>query len=183
MPNYDELSDNELVHLSLQNQDDFVYLIRRYEQKLLHYIMRLSGLKLEDAEDVLQEVFVKIYYNLNGFDTGLKFSSWAYRIAHNETMSELRKRKSRLISYYEEADLVNLSDAISADNFVDIKMTQDEIKKVLDKLPEKYREVLILKFLEEKDYNEISDILKKPVGTVGTLINRAKKLFKKEFNS
>lgn len=176
----DHTTDNELVQLSLENQDNFLYLIERYEKKLLHYIMRISGVKYEDAEDILQEVFIKVYYNLNGFSQELKFSSWIYRITHNETISELRKKKSRPVSYYDEADLINLADAFSADNFLDKKIQQDEIRSILSKLPEKYRDVLILKFLEEKDYNEISDILKKPVGTVGTLINRAKKLFKKQ---
>ena len=176
-----EKTDNELVQLTLENQEIFKYLIERYKGQLIAYIKRISGLNYEDAEDVLQEVFVKIYYNLNGFNQKLKFSSWAYRIAHNETMSDLRKRKVRPLNYVEMEDLVKIADKLDISAEVEHKDLQNEINSILSKLDKKYREVLVLKFLEEKDYNEISDILKKPVGTVGTLINRAKKQFKKTY--
>lgn len=172
-----EKTDNELVTMSLENQENFVYLVNRYEKKLLSYIIRISGVKYEDAQDVLQDAFVSMFLKLNSFDTGLKFSSWAYRIVHNQTISEFRKKKVRPLQYFEENDLVRLADSLYSDNSVDRKILKDEVKVILDKMDKKYREVLILKFLEEKDYNEISDILKKPVGTVGTLVNRAKKKF------
>ncbi|MBT3949068.1 sigma-70 family RNA polymerase sigma factor [Candidatus Parcubacteria bacterium] len=175
---FTEKTDNELVVLTLENQEYFVHIIDRYKRQLLAYIKRISGLGYEDAEDVLQEVFVKIYYNLNGFNIKLKFSSWAYRITHNTTMSEMRKRKVRPINYVETEDLVKIADKLDISKEIEHKDLQNEINGVLSKLDKKYREVLVLKFLEEKDYNEISDILKKPVGTVGTLINRAKKKFR-----
>ncbi|MFA7314493.1 MAG: RNA polymerase sigma factor [Candidatus Magasanikbacteria bacterium] len=172
-----EKTDNELVVLSLENQENFLYLVQRYEKKLLSYIIRISGVKYEDAQDVLQDAFVNMFLKLNSFDTGLKFSSWAYRIVHNQTISEFRKKKVRPLQYFEENDLVKLVDSMYSDDHFDKKLLQDEVKVILDQMDKKYREVLILKFLEEKDYNEISDILKKPVGTVGTLMNRAKKKF------
>ncbi|MDD2656923.1 MAG: sigma-70 family RNA polymerase sigma factor [Patescibacteria group bacterium] len=172
-----EKTDNELVLLSLENQENFLYLVQRYEKKLLSYIIRISGVKYEDAQDVLQDAFVSMFLKLNSFDSRLKFSSWAYRIVHNQTITDFRKRKVRPVQYFEENDLVRLVDSMSSDDHFDKKLLQDEIKTILDKMDKKYREVLVLKFLEEKDYNEISDILKKPVGTVGTLVNRAKKKF------
>jgi len=119
-----------------------------------------------------------MFLKLNSFDTRLKFSSWAYRIVHNQTISEFRKKKVRPVQYFEENDLVRLVDSIATDDSFDKKLLKDEIKVILSQMDKKYREVLVLKFLEEKDYNEISDILKKPVGTVGTLVNRAKKKFR-----
>ncbi|PLX28938.1 hypothetical protein C0581_00490 [Candidatus Parcubacteria bacterium] len=180
-PSLSDKTDGDLVILTLENQENFVHIIDRYNRQLLAYIKRISGLGYEDAEDVLQEVFVKIYYNLNGFNTKLKFSSWVYRITHNATMSELRKRKVRPINYVETEDLVKIADELDISKEIEHKDLQNEINNILGKLDKKYREVLVLKFLEEKDYNEISDILKKPVGTVGTLINRAKKQFKKQY--
>lgn len=180
MSDYAQKTDNELVELSLQKADYFLYLMNRYEKQLLYYIRRISGLNTDDAEDLLQEVFIKTYYNLNGFDPKLKFSSWIYRIAHNQTISELRKRKARPVYYYEEQDLINIVNNLEVDDRIDKKNLEDEIKQALSNLDEKYREVLVLKFLEGKDYNEISDILKKPMGTIGTLINRAKKKLKEE---
>ncbi|HAT03192.1 MAG TPA: hypothetical protein DCS29_00230 [Candidatus Magasanikbacteria bacterium] len=178
-----EKTDNELVELTLQNQEYFAYIIERYKGKLLSYIKRISGLDYEDAEDVLQEVLVKVYYNLNGFDLKLKFSSWIYRVAHNEAISELRKRNVRPLYYVQDEDLARIADGLDMSHEVDMHVLQDDINVTLSKMDKKYREALVLKFLEEKDYNEISDILKKPIGTVGTLINRAKKQFKKLYGT
>jgi len=176
-----EKTDQELVKLALQDKEQFLPLMNKYEKPLFYYIKRISGFNKEDAEDVLQDTFIKIYKNLNAYDENLKFSSWAYRIAHNQTISEFRKRKTRQHYFYEEKDLINLADnldSISSENILHIKV---DIENTLAKIPDKYREVLVLKFIEQKDYKEISDILKKPIGTVGTLINRAKKKFQAEF--
>ena len=176
-------TDEELVALTLENQSYFLYLIERYENKLLNYIIRISGVSHEDAEDILQDVFIKIYENLNDFDTSLKFSSWAYRITHNQTISAHRKRQARPQSIFldPESDfLENLASELDLSQEIDLDFLKQNINKILAKLDEKYREVLILKFLEQKSYQEISDILRKPVGTVGTLINRAKKQFREE---
>ncbi|HBU07292.1 MAG TPA: hypothetical protein DEB09_04380 [Candidatus Magasanikbacteria bacterium] len=174
-------TDEELVPLVLENQSYFLCLMEKYESKLLRYIMRISNVRYEDAEDVLQEVFIKVYENLNGFDPDLKFSSWVYRIAHNHVISEFRKKRNQTeIILSEEEDWQNFVSDLDIADQVDIQLSKEVINKVLNSLDVKYREVLFLKFLEERDYKEISDILKKPMGTVATLINRAKEKFKKE---
>ncbi len=174
-------TDNELVGLSLDNPDHFLCLIKRYESKLLYYIMRISKLRREDAEDILQEVFIKTYYHLNEFDSDLKFSSWIYRIAHNQTISEIRKKIARPTVSFEKEDIDKLEDAFDIVHEIDNSFDRDKINEVLSKMDEKYREVLVLRFLDEKDYVEIADILKKPVSTVGNLILRGKLLFKEEY--
>lgn len=83
-------SDNELVGLSLREPRYFAVLVDRFEAPLARYIGRLGRFSTEDVEDILQNIFLKLYENLNGFDTDLKFSSWAYRIAHNEAISYYR---------------------------------------------------------------------------------------------
>jgi len=184
MVNHEECpnkTDNELVKLSLDNSEHFLCLTRRYESKLLHYIMRISKFRKEDAGDILQDVFVKVYYNLNEFDDSLKFSSWIYRIAHNQTISEIRKKSSRPSVPFEKEDIDRFEDAFDMIKEIDNSLDRGKINEVLSHLDEKYREVLILRFLDEKDYVEISDILKKPVSTVGNLILRGKKLFKEEY--
>lgn len=176
-------TDEELVELSLDNQIYFVQLIKRYEAKLLRYILRLSNFNREDAEDVLQEVFIKVYQNLNAFDPQLRFSSWVYRITHNQVISTYRKNKIRpqVISWEMDEDILN---NIVADfdikKEIDNDYLYEQIKKILNKINFKYTQVLVLKFLENKSYREISDILQKPEGTIATLINRAKKQFKEE---
>ncbi|MFA7169372.1 MAG: sigma-70 family RNA polymerase sigma factor [Candidatus Paceibacterota bacterium] len=176
-------TDEELVVLALENQDCFLYIVERYEKKLLSYILRISGFSKEDAEDVLQEVFVKIYINLNSFDDNLKFSSWVYRITHNEVINNYRKKKARPQSAMNLDDefLNNLASDMRTDGHIDAHYIRENVEKVMEKMEPKYREVLVLRFWEDKDYSEISDILKKPMGTVATLISRAKKNFQQEF--
>lgn len=174
-------TDEELASLSLKDQDFFYCLLHRYEDKLSRYLSRVFFFSPHDIEDVLQESFLKIYKNLNEFDSSLKFSSWAYRITHNEAVSFLRKVKSKSgkDSILSEDDSEKISSDINLEIELDRKYDKEEIAKVLEELKEKYREVLVLKYLEDKSYEEISDIVKKPVGTVATLISRAKKQFKK----
>ena len=179
----DNKTDEELVALTLKDQNYYAYLVERYENKITHYIKRISGLNDEDAKDLLQDIFIKIYKNLNGFDSSLKFSSWLYRIAHNEIINNWRKIKTRpqFVSGDEiDGFLHNIASDLDILKDIENKNIDDDIKKVLNQIDVKYREALILKFLEEKSYEEISDILKKPTGTVATLIRRAKKQFKEE---
>jgi len=176
-------SDEELVKLTLADQDYFGFLITRYQLKLITYIKRISNVNQEEAEDILQEVFLKVYLNLNGFDDDLKFSSWIYRITHNQVISNFRKLKARPEGYAIDLDYVSAKKLLVDINIVeqiDYKILKQAIIKVLGGLAEKYREILILKFLEEKSYQEISDIIKRPQGTVASLLNKAKQEFKKE---
>jgi RNA polymerase sigma-70 factor (ECF subfamily) len=175
-------TDEELVALTLKNQDFFSCLVERYEPKLMRYVMRISAATREDAEDLLQDVFIKVYRNLNDFDQKLKFSSWIYRIAHNQVVSQWRKTKVRPQVLKFEADedflkFIATDEDLARDT--ERKFSGEEVRKMIENLNEKYKEVLVLKFLEGKDYKEISDILEKPLGTVATLINRAKKQFRK----
>jgi RNA polymerase sigma-70 factor, ECF subfamily len=180
--NCGEKTDEELVALTIENQDFFSCLVDRYTEKLTRYIMRISASTREDAEDLLQEIFVKAYRYLNDFDQSLKFSSWIYRIAHNQVISQWRKTKSRpqVIKFEADEDFLKFI-ANDEDLALDTerKFEAEEVRDLVDALDEKYREVLVLKFIEGKDYKEISDILQKPLGTVATLINRAKKQLKK----
>ena len=181
--NCEQKSDADLITLILQDQGYYGYLIERYENKIERYIKRMAGLNKEDTEDLLQDIFIKVYQNLNGFDPSLKFSSWIYRVAHNEIISNWRKRKTKpqFVGGEEiEEFLDNIASELDIKKDIENKSIYNDIKKVLNKIDLKYREVLILKFLEEKTYEEISDILKKPSGTVATLISRAKKQFKRE---
>jgi RNA polymerase sigma-70 factor, ECF subfamily len=180
--NCGEKTDEEMVALTLKNQDFFACLVERYEPKLMRYIRRISAATQEDAEDLLQDVFLKVYRNLNDFDPSLKFSSWIYRIAHNQVISNWRKSKTRpqVLKFEADEDFLKfIASDVDLAGDTERKFSGEEVREFLKRLDDKYREVLVLKFLEEKDYQEISDILEKPLGTVATLINRAKKQFAK----
>lgn len=172
-------SDEELAEKTLVDKSFFGELVDRYQAKLTRYIARLGIRDPEDQLDVLQEIFLKTYRNLNGFDTSLQFSSWIYRIAHNEAISWYRKKNVR-----PEGHLIADSDEIisfisakeeAADVVFDKSINAQMVNEALLKIDEKYREVIILRFFEHKEYEEISDILKIPVGSVGTLLHRGKK--------
>lgn len=173
-----DLSDNEIVAKSLQDLDYFSCLYQRYEDELLRYIHRVSGADPDEAQDILQESFIKIWRNLNEFDPGMKLSSWIYRIVHNETVSHIRKKRSYGKDRTIDAELCRniLSDDSETASYSEEDITRALL--LLEDLQEKYKEVLILKFLESKSYEEISDILKIPLGTVAIRINRAKKAFR-----
>jgi RNA polymerase sigma-70 factor (ECF subfamily) len=172
-------SDAEVVRMTLVDPNQYGLLVERYEAKLQRYITRLGVRVHDDQLDVLQEIFIKAYRNLNSFDTSLSFSSWIYRIAHNEAISFYRKKNVR-----PEGHLVGDGDEVlsflsSSLDTADVKFDQginaEEVNKALVKIDEKYREPLILRFFEHKEYDEISDILQIPIGSVGTLIHRGKK--------
>lgn len=176
-------SDAQIVRQILLDPAHFECLVSRYEQKLGHYVRRLSGLPPEAIEDILQEVFLKVYKNLNGYDEAYPFNGWIYRIAHNEAISHFRKAGSRptLIPLEDEEgkNLLNLlpSDTDLAGEYARTE-TALKIRELLFRLPEKYRSVLVLHFLEDKGYDEIGDILRLPAGTVATHLRRAKAQFK-----
>ena len=175
-------TDEQIVVLTLKNQDYYLCLMKRYEAKLLNYILKISNISREDGEDILQEVFIKAYQNLNDFDLNYKFSNWIYSIARNATISAFRKKKVRPQTVsWEDKDLNNiLESTLDVENTSLQKLTYKQILKIINQMPLKYKDVLILKFMEGKDYREISDILHKPMGTIATLINRAKKSLKQE---
>ena len=172
-------SDQEVVRMTLQDPNQYGILVERYEAKLKRYITRIGVRNPEDQLDVLQEIFIKAYRNLNSFDSSFSFSSWIYRIAHNESVSWFRKKNVRPEGHLiPEAD--ELLTFLSASNEMpDVQFDQhinaDEVGKALLIIDEKYREPIILRFFEHKEYDEISDILEIPIGSVGTLLHRGKK--------
>jgi RNA polymerase sigma-70 factor (ECF subfamily) len=170
-------SDSELIELSKKSPESFGLLMHRYKEPLFHYIRRITQYQKEDIEDILQEVFIKIFLKLNEYNEELKFSSWAYRIAHNHVIDHFRKMNSRPRSYFfDEGEIEKLvGSGINLEKKLEAKDCAEKVKKILFDLPLKYREVLVLRFVEEKEYGEIMDILKKPKGSVATLIARGKK--------
>ncbi len=175
----DTASDAEVVTRTLVDTSAFGLLVTRYEAKLARYIRRLGVQNPDDQQDVLQDIFIKVYKNLNAFDTSLSFSSWIYRIAHNEAVSFYRKKRVRpegnLILDSEDILQFQPHFADSAETLFDASLGAEAVNAALQDLEPKYRDPIILRYFEYKEYDEISDILKIPIGSVGTLIHRGKK--------
>jgi RNA polymerase sigma-70 factor (ECF subfamily) len=174
MTNYQKLTDEELVSLIRdQDQELYRYLIDRYQAKLLRYAAYLTG-DDDQAADVVQEAFIKAFVNLQSFNLKKKLSSWLYRITHNEAMNILNRHKQE-VPILEDVDFA--SDLDLEDDLIK-KELATRAKKCLAQMPVIYKEVLTLYYLEEQSYEEISDILRIAVGTVGARLNRAKIIMK-----
>ena len=173
------LSDEELVDfVRKKDKESYIEVVRRYQNKLsryVNYIIRDEN----QSDDIVQNTFIKAYKNLHGFNTKRKFSSWIYRIAHNEAVNMIRKRKKEIS--LDKNSWVREKFASKEDIIGDFEKKEavKMIKSSFNRLPIIYRSPLTLFFLEEKSYEEISDILRIPKGTVGTRIGRGKGLLKK----
>ena len=147
MKNVKSLSDEDLVEV-VRNRDQELYreIVNRYQEKLLRYANYLIG-DNDKAADVVQEAFVKAFVNLQGFDVKRKFSSWIYRIVHNEAINYIKKYKKEIS--LEGNNFVNI---LKKDEDIEEDFEKKEIKKrvrqCLKALSVKYREPLVLYFLE-----------------------------------
>ena len=172
---YTQLNDEELAVLT-QKQDSqaFEELVKRYEAKMFRYGHKFLRNQV-DIEDLVQDTFLKAYININSFDKDLKFSPWLYRIAHNTFINAIKKQERQPFLFFDPDTLFPHPVSLQK---TDQHINDEEIKNMLDKclieLDAKYREPLILFYLEELSYQEISDILQIPVSTVGVRIKRAK---------
>ena len=140
-----DATDTQVVSASLDNLDCFSILVERYEVKLTYYILRISNFSKQEAEEVLQEVFISVWKNLRSYDDSYSFSSWIYRIARNKTISSFRATKSRGYDKQIDLDAVAFSIPDSKKGAHDLLFeshTADVVKEVLQKLPQKYRDVL-----------------------------------------
>lgn len=173
----EHFTDEQLV-VQVREADKELYgeIIRRYQTRLAHYLRKFVRDR-DELEDVLQNVFIKAYRNLYGFDVNKKFSPWLYRIAHNEALNHIKKYAKEVISL-DEAEWELVDNKMRLAENIDAKLTKERVEKALVGMKEKYRAPLILYFFEQKSYEEISDVMRIPVNTVGTLIMRGKNQLK-----
>lgn len=168
-------TDEEIVEsVKKGNKEMYAHIIRRYQAKLTRYATYLIG-DHDKASDAVQESFIKAYVNLNGFDIKRKFSSWIYRIVHNESMNIIAKHKKvvQLDSFVDYNSVENLEDSYIKSELI------SQVRECLDQTDLLYREPLSLFYLEDKSYSEISDILRLPMGTIAIRIKRAKIIMRK----
>lgn len=170
----DTYSDEEIIELvRSKDQELYAVIMTRYQDKLLRYAFSLVKDE-QNSADVVQESFIKAFINLKGFNTKKKFSSWIYRIVHNEAINAAKK-------YRKEIPILDNVDFQSDENLEkDFERQEiiDQVEKCFEKIPLLYAEPLRLYYIDEKSYEEISDILRLPMGTVATRISRGKILIK-----
>jgi len=181
------LESDESIAKRIQGGDKeaFGTLVVRYESKILRYGKKFLSDR-DDIVDILQEIFIKAFINIKSFDTSMKFSSWLYRIAHNEFVNEIIKRKRRplsLISFDADTFFPHPSAPEESDSETNTDMIKESINKCMNDLDVKYLEPLVLHYFEEQGYQEIADILHIPVSTVGVRIKRGKDKLKEIYES
>ena len=172
--NLAEKTEQEIITLVLAGQkEQYKELVKRHQDKIYRYVTYLIS-NAELAKDATQAAFIKAYINLNGYDQQQKFSSWLYRIAHNEAISLVRKEKNLV-----GADLSNLPERADGDLGHLEKLIASEEKaelfRVLQRLPRGQKQALLLYYMEEKSYEEIAEIMRTNKNNVGSEISRAKK--------
>jgi len=156
----------------------FDTLVRRYKDQLLNYVYRFVGNR-NDAEDLVQETFLRVYKNKHYYKEIAKFSTWVYTIAGNLAKTELRRRKRRkifsvsnFVNEERDYDIPDLAKNPEAE--VDGSIKDDIIQKAIEKLPAKFKEVILLRDVQGFAYEEISQILSIPLGTVKSRVNRGR---------
>ncbi|WP_141434443.1 RNA polymerase sigma factor SigW [Bacillus sp. 03113] len=168
------------------DQNAFGEIIEIYKDKVFQVCFRMLGDRHE-AEDIAQEAFIRAYVNISSFNINLKFSTWLFRIATNLCIDRIRKKKP---DYYLDAEVagtegLTMYSQIAAETSlpeddVESLELQETIQKEISKLPEKYRSVIVLKYIEELSLNEISEILDLPLGTVKTRVHRGREALRNQ---
>jgi len=179
--------ETRLARLSLKgDQRAFAEIVDMYKDKLYHLAFRMTSNR-QEAEDVVQETFLRVYKNLDRYDENQKFSTWIYRIATNLCIDRLRKRKAIYSLDAESADHEGLdgyamlpSDDRTPESELLLSETQRLIQEAIATLPIKYKSVMILRYLQDLSLQEISDVLDMPVTTVKTRVHRGREFLRKK---
>ncbi|WP_456272737.1 RNA polymerase sigma factor SigW [Bacillus sp. AK031] len=185
----DALVNKRIKQVLKGDQDAFAEVIELYKDKVFQICFRMLGNRHE-AEDISQEAFIRAYVNIHTFNQKRKFSTWLYRIATNLCIDRIRKKKP---DYYLDAEVtgtdgLTMYSQVAADGQlpeeeVEEMELQEEIQRQILKLPDKYRSVIVLKYIEELSLLEISEILDLPLGTVKTRIHRGREALRKQLRN
>jgi len=174
-----KISDEDLIE-KFQRGDLYAYelIVKRYKDQLLNFVYRFLH-NQEEAEDVVQETFLRVYRNRHAYQRVAKFSTWIYTIAGNLARTELRRRHRRrffsLSSFGAEDKEYEISDEmLSPERHTNTVLSEEIIQREINKLSAKFREVVILRDIQELSYEEISKIIRVPIGTVKSRVNRAR---------
>jgi RNA polymerase sigma-70 factor (ECF subfamily) len=181
-----EPRDEEVVAAVLGGaQERFAELVERYQGRLVNYLFRLVR-DLEEAHDLAQEVFVKVYYALDRFDPSYRFSTWLFRVAQNAAIDQIRRRRLKLVSINrpaedggEEGHEWELP-SLAPGPYGDVRNQErgTAIQTAIDALPWEYRELIVLRHFGELSYEDIAQLKAMPLGTVKNKLFRARQLLK-----
>lgn len=146
-------------------EEAFGLLLKKYQQKIYWHIRRLV-IDHDDADDLVQDVFVKVWKNLENFREDAQLYTWLYRIATNESITFLNKKKQRLNVSLDDESAAYLADTLSTSSYFDGNQAQQKLQEALLRLPEKQRLVFNMKYFEDMKYEEISQVVGTSVGAL-----------------
>ncbi|MBQ3181075.1 MAG: sigma-70 family RNA polymerase sigma factor [Firmicutes bacterium] len=177
------LLDEDLARRAQQgDQDAFAELVRRYEKQIFSLAYRLCG-DYDEAADLAQEAFLRIYRMLHRYDPEKKFFSWMYRVAHNSCINALSKRPANVVPV-EQAEEYMTNDGDDTAAGPERGYLQQELRSQIDRaiasLPDNYRDIVYLRYIEDMSYQQIADVLQLPVSTIETRLFRGKKQLQKK---
>ena len=172
-------TDEELIARFQQGDENaYVELVHRYRNRIMTFVYRFVG-DMDQAEDLVQDTFVKVYTHRHYYKEIAKFSTWIYTIAGNLARTELRKKKRRKVTSLsqmgtEEKDYDLPAVQPDSGEMVQSEFLEQELQKAIESLPQHFRTVIILRDIQELSYEDISKIVEVPLGTVKSRINRAR---------
>jgi RNA polymerase sigma-70 factor (ECF subfamily) len=180
-------TDEQLVAAALRgDQRAFAWLVGRYEARLVNYLYRLVR-STEDAHDLAQEVFLKVYQALDRFDPQYRFSTWLFRVAQNAAIDQIRRQRLKLVSMTREAPDGGEErdwDFASGDPtpYGDLRNRErgGAIQQAIDALPWEYRELILMRHFGELSYEEIATVKELPLGTVKNKLFRGRQMLKEK---
>ncbi len=140
----------------------FEAVVRQYSEQLYWHVRRMV-LSHDDADDIMQNVFMKAWQHIDNFHEDAKLSTWLYRIAVNESLDFLRKQKQQNISADDNAGVANM---LMADRYFDGDETEAQLQEAISKLPEVQRTVFNLRYFQEMKYSEMSSVLNTSEGSL-----------------
>ncbi|MBR5430556.1 MAG: sigma-70 family RNA polymerase sigma factor [Firmicutes bacterium] len=177
-------SDEQLVTLILNGHpESFQILVERYQKQVFSLAYRLCG-DYDEAQDLAQESFIRIYQELPRFDVSRRFFPWLYRVAHNVCVNQLQRRPRDLSSLDDSFDLSDEADPGDRPEQAYARVEQAAtVQEAIASLPETYRLPLVLKYLRNMSYQEIADQMELPVSTIETRLFRGRNLLRKALES
>jgi len=174
-----KVTDEQLIRrFQAGDETAFEEIVNRYKNRLMNFAYRFV-LDREEAEDIVQDTFLKVYQNRYAYKEIAKFSTWIYTITANLAKTILRKRRNRKMFSFsrlgpEDKDMDFPSHEQDTQSKIEGKFDEQAIQKAIVKLPEHFRTAIILRDIQELSYEEISNIINAPLGTVKSRINRAR---------
>lgn len=186
-PNQQEPTDHQWIRQILEGDErQFRHLVERYQSRITNLVALVTGNRNE-AEDICQKIFIKVFYSLEKFDLSLPFFPWLYRVTVNQCYDEMRRTRRKKQTFFSDIEAgeaeIAIEPALRPDRTLEQENVAALVQRLLLTLPSRYREVLILKDIADYSYAEISEILGCSMQAVRLKVFRARNMLRKKITN